>query len=131
MNLDDGDLKKCLTVLHRFIYLCNCEMEADSLSYDDLWKVESLVTENFKYQDLWNAVNNIRSIEQIISAARKNACLEVVAKAEDGYCHRAIFVDIEGNLKIDELKIECPSCFGEGIDEGEECSLCNGSGWLE
>ena len=47
-----------------------------------------------------------------------------------GCLHRAVFHAFRGNQwRLMSLKFQCPVCFGEGVNDGDQCDICGGTGW--
>ncbi len=87
----------------------------------------SYLADGFEDGDLHNKIEKvakIAAIEKTTQGVRIDFC------DLDGYPQRAELHVLPGNeLRLRSLKFQCPVCFGEGVNDGDHCGMCGGTGW--
>jgi hypothetical protein len=63
-----------------------------------------------------------------LDANDKETTIDFVA--EDDYSYRAILVlGPDAAWRLRSIKPQCAACFGRGINDGQKCIICDGTGW--
>jgi hypothetical protein len=86
-----------------------------------------LVNAEFKVEDLANRVSKIESIEDVQVGPD---AVYVQFQDADGYTYRASMVlAASSDWRLTAMEFQCPICFGDGVNDGETCTMCGGKGW--
>jgi hypothetical protein len=73
---------------------------------------------------------HLNGFSNVVSVKKMQDKIYVIFNDYDGYPHRASLVYKNSSvLKLKALKFQCPACFGNGVNMGQICTLCGGSGW--
>ena len=90
-------------------------------------RFSALVSNDFDVGDL---NNQITSVSLVLSAHNNETDANVVFQDVDGYVYRASLIsEATSGWRLQSLKFQCPVCFGEGENDGRQCTMCDGSGW--
>ena len=82
---------------------------------------------DFDTADLENEVPGVKEIEGI---DRRDDSVAIRFWDGGGTLQRAVFRRMgTDEWKLEALKFQCPICFGEGTNDGEQCLGCLGEGW--
>lgn len=85
------------------------------------------LADSFEDVDLINGIDAVAGLGRI---ERTNEGVQIDFYAGDGYPQRAVFEALrENEWRLKSLKMQCPVCFGEGVNDGDECNICGGTGW--
>jgi len=87
----------------------------------------SYLADSFEDVDLHNRIEAVASISSI---ERTNEGVQIDFYDVDECLQRAAFESLrESEWRLKSLKFQCPVCFGEGVNDGDECDMCGGTGW--
>ena len=85
------------------------------------------LADGFDAVDLLNTVDSVVNVEAIEATDRRAT---IWFSDTDRALQRAVFeLSPSGKWQLESLKFQCPVCFGTGINDGEKCGMCGGSGW--
>jgi hypothetical protein len=80
--------------------------------------------------DVVDLSNHIGSVAKVNRIETRSDGVFIYFVDTDGYPQRAIFeVPQSDKPKLKSMQFECPACFGDGINDGATCILCDGVGW--
>jgi hypothetical protein len=80
--------------------------------------------------DAVDLLNRIESVAEIENVELIDGGAAVYFYDVDGCLQRALFdLPQSDRWKLKSLKFQCPVCFGSGVNDDKECSICGGSGW--
>ena len=115
----------CYSLLKKVISIS--QTNESSATVDRSTQIAPHISLDFDKVDFCNKIDGVTDIESIVETYDR---IQFVFHDGDAYPHRAVFQkDCEGNWKLHSLKFQCPVCFGTGVNDANECSICNGKGW--
>ena len=118
-------MTKCVDLLYHVIQLWPNPGAPQDL--DCSKQLEDFLSPRFKRLDL---LTQIDSIQEILSVNKEGDNTSITFNDSEGCLHRAVFHKmVDRCWLLKSLEFQCPGCFGEGINNGELCTLCGGKGW--
>jgi hypothetical protein len=125
MTSTEEQSRQCVALLRRVVSLWP-KPEPEGPSAESL-ELSALLASDFDRSDLSNRVEGVSSIESVV-VEPGTAC--VIFEDDAGYPHRAkMTLSQESKWLLLELKFQCPACFGDGVNNGQRCTICGGEGW--
>ena len=86
------------------------------------------LSQNFDESDLLIGISGIGEVVNTILLSESMVIVEF--NDTEGYLYRAkVIKDSSNKMLLEYVKFQCPSCFGSGINDGDECYICGGVGW--
>jgi len=122
------DESTCLTLLNLIIGKLQ-PYEKSSLE-EKYQEVRHFLTEDFDKTDFFSLPKEIQTLENISSEQKEGIFVYFLdSKNEQRYLAKFVAPAPRNDWKMSSLIYGCPCCFGEGVNNGETCILCGGSGW--
>ena len=89
--------------------------------------IAAYISSDFENVDF---ASDIADLSAILSIDGSETRKVIVFDDVDGFRYRAILV-VEGDAgwRIGSIKVQCPVCFGDGVNDDRPCTICGGSGW--
>lgn len=122
----ESDFAECITLLEKAIH--NWPRMSIELEEAKAFKnqISNYLTDSFSEHDL---LCPIQPYSKVLKSYSVDALLILEFIDVDAERYKATFEKIENKWGISNITFECPVCFGEGINNGESCPVCEGIGW--
>ena len=89
-------------------------------------KMERFLTTEFDYKEM---LSPIVGYSEVDSTKIKNEFVTIDFYDCSNDLHRAKFKIMGSQCFLVSLTFECPICFGQGVNDDNECTMCGGLGW--
>jgi hypothetical protein len=117
--------KEWIAILRQIVAIWPKPDGTEPVNYRE--ELAPVLTSDFDQVDF---VNKIQEVAEIARVSERPNNVEVQFYDVDGYLHKAVFVLEHGIAwRLQSLRFQCPVCFGSGVNDGERCEICRGTGW--